>query len=505
MAQVTIYKAAIYARVSTPGQAKYGYSLESQIEESRRFCAQRELQVAMEDFDQITGSAPIEHRPGLSRIWDQVVAGEINALVFHSVDRVGREDVVTVEILARMEAYGVRIFYVKEGCEHGDITEWILIGMAHKERKDIAERTSRGRRTKAGKGRYVGAGRIAFGYRYDGEGALVVQAEEATTVRQIFAWYAVEWASIREIERRLTKAAVKTHRGNTRWRHSSIKRILDNETYIGRAYYNRRVHNPRKKSQVTFRPEDEWIMVPVPPLIDEETWEVTRYRRTHQRRAVRRQPHHDYLLRGMLFCAECERAYVGEPCKGYLYYRDGGRIHRMVRVELVEERIWQAIARMLMNPSILWVGYEAQGEEAMKLQARMQEHLQGVVAALEKAVATKRKLLDRFIDPEVNMDKQEYLEKRAELDAEIEHLEGRAAELRQRVGQIAVTKEQMLSIQEFARKAAQGIANISFAGKREILQKLRVRGLIHHDSDGAWVELTGLFPVERVGLLDTTS
>ena len=98
--------------------------------------------------------------------------------------------------------------------------------------------------------------------------------------------------------------------------------MLRCEWYVGRAYSNRVVcefHDrpeqdgrPRKIVW-TERPRSEWIVVPVPRLIDDDLFarvqqRVEENRRFAERRLKRKST---YLLKGLLKCGACGRTYVG--------------------------------------------------------------------------------------------------------------------------------------------------------------------------------------------------
>ena len=109
--------------------------------------------------------------------------------------------------------YGVIIHYVSKGrpsdtTDDGKVLETIEATFAEYERLKIRERMARGKRGKAESGRLVGNGNAPYGYRYAGQGPerrLVVHADEARIVRQIFAWYIQEGLSTVQITSRLTE------------------------------------------------------------------------------------------------------------------------------------------------------------------------------------------------------------------------------------------------------------------------------------------------------------
>lgn len=71
-----------------------------------------------------------------------------------------------------------------------------------------------------------------LGYDNDENGTLIINDEEAQTVRLIFFMYLYGY-SCQDIADKLTDLKLKTKQGNVRWSSSSVLRILRNERYCG--------------------------------------------------------------------------------------------------------------------------------------------------------------------------------------------------------------------------------------------------------------------------------
>ena len=499
-----------YSRVSTEDQAKHGYSLPSQIEACRKYAEERDWMVVAEISDEGISGATLD-RPGLDRIREMAQAGEIDVVIVYDLDRLSRKAVYQMLLEEELGKNGVTIHYVLGNYgddDEGRLQKQIRAAISEYERGKITERTERGKRKKARQELVVGGGRIAYGYRYDGDGHLVTVEEEAHIVRLIFEWYTNgdEECSIREIARRLSASRFKSYEGNTRWAKSSVANILANETYAGTAYYNRRKRETPYGSQNTLRPREAWIPIPVPAIVDRETWEAAQRRLAHNCKMMHRRPRHRYLLSGMLVCGECGYAYGGQFSKGRCYYRDGGRKHPVpsLRADKAEERVWQAVKEMLLNPSALWEGYKAREAEVMEQKARLTERLEAMLKLKGKAEQKLEALTDAYLDPDIGMSKAEYTRRRREIQEEIREWDREAQEIQGRLETETITRERMEVIEEFAAKVAEGIELLDFEEKRRVLKMLEVRGTVHHDDEGAWIELEGLFPPTDVGLSSKT-
>jgi site-specific DNA recombinase len=113
-----------------------------------------------------------------------------------------------------------------------------------------------------------------LGYDEDEEGNLIINEEEAKTVRRIYKELLAGKGTV-VIAKELTRDKVKTARGNTKWTSDSDLKLLRNEKYAGHALCqksvtldpltHKRVRNKKHKPQYFIRNHH-------PPIISEEDW-----------------------------------------------------------------------------------------------------------------------------------------------------------------------------------------------------------------------------------------
>jgi len=82
--------------------------------------------------------------------------------------------------------------------------------------------------------------RFSLGYDSDEEGNLIINEEQAHTVRRIYR-ECLEGYGTGLIAKRLTADGAKTGKGNTIWVANSVNRILHNEKYCGDILMQKRV------------------------------------------------------------------------------------------------------------------------------------------------------------------------------------------------------------------------------------------------------------------------
>src|SRR5262252_9136095 len=271
---------------------------------------------------------------------------------------------------------------------------------AEYERALIHERTRRGQLFAARQGR-VNWGNPPYGYTYIRKTPttpqhLVVNEAEAEVVRLIYRWCGEEQLSSYAIQRRLTTQGIVPRKArHGRWAQSSIIEILGDSLYKGAAYYNRtqatdvqlpygrRGHKDRVPGNGqgrARRPESEWIAVPVPPILDPETWERTqRQLRQNQERAQRHTTPHRYLLRSLLVCGHCGRRMVGSwsalggryiCALRYPRHVPGACPGRSLGAPTIEQTVWEHVQALLADPEVLRQQYEqGRGDPAVDVRA----------------------------------------------------------------------------------------------------------------------------------------
>ena len=238
-------RVAIYARVSTEAQEARG-TIGSQLDELRTSVAHHGHELVAEFCDDGYSGARLD-RPGLDALRDQAEAGAFDAVWCLSPDRLARVYAYQVVVLEELARFGVRVVFTDAPPLNDDPQARLLTQVqgviAEYERAKIAERYRRGKLYRSRLGEVI-SWRVPYGYRRlprgsDGPARLEVFEPEAAVVRRIFHDRVHGGLSTREIARRLNADGVGTPTGKPVWGTSTIGRMLHNETYIGRAYFNK--------------------------------------------------------------------------------------------------------------------------------------------------------------------------------------------------------------------------------------------------------------------------
>ena len=172
----------IYMRISHKSQ-----KVASQRREIERYLASNDLIDARWFVDEGVSGAVME-RPALSELKRAIFLGEINAVVVYSLDRLARNAVAGMVLLAEWLRRGVRLVVVTLQIdfsgEVGQMIAALLLHIAQMERTRIRERQAAGIATAKAAGRTWGGRKPGTGVKADPKRVLELR-ERGLTNREI--------------------------------------------------------------------------------------------------------------------------------------------------------------------------------------------------------------------------------------------------------------------------------------------------------------------------------
>lgn len=218
---------AIYTRVSTPEQVEK-FGLTDQREQCFAMAKVKGWEVTHEFSDDgVTGTRKGEdEREAWNQLMETIEAGEINAVIFPEVNRLGRTALLVLEIVERLEKSGVEFVSCKEQFDTstpaGKFVMQMFAALAELDRNNIVERTTAGRDAR---GRVDGekGGREPLGYARSDDGIVIVP-DEAAIVRQVFEMRQ-SGAILQKIADVLNEQEVTSKQGG-KWYPSTVRQIL---------------------------------------------------------------------------------------------------------------------------------------------------------------------------------------------------------------------------------------------------------------------------------------
>jgi site-specific DNA recombinase len=296
-------QAALYIRVSTQEQAQEGYSVGEQKERLIAYCKAHDWLIADIYVDGgFTGSNI--NRPGMQKLIAET--DKFDVVLVYKLDRLSRSQRDTLHLIEEIFLPNdVDFVSMQESFDTSSPFGRAMIGLlavfAQLEREQIKERTKMGRVARAKSGLHHGGGFIPIGYDY-ADGKLTVNKYEAEQVRKIFEWY-LGGGSLKSVSERL-QAEGYTNRYGSYNSWSSIRNILENQTYLGRIHFGDVVVNDTHEAIIS--------------LEQFEAAQILRGKRRDQYGSTAFQSKH--LLTGMIFCGHCGARYYLRNTGKYAYY-----------------------------------------------------------------------------------------------------------------------------------------------------------------------------------------
>jgi site-specific DNA recombinase len=491
---------ALYARVSTDGQTVEvqrtlllaGLGPDDQLV--------RDDEADQDVFEDQGWSGSLLERPALTRLRDHVRSGSIDQVRALAPDRLSRDLADKLFLAKEFRAKEV-IIADPQGRPFADTsTPWgfaldALQGVvAQVERLQILERTTRGRLQRAKEGRVVNPGDHYWLCWDKPTKSYLVKERQSTVVRQIINWV-LEGASLQQIVYRLTDLAVPTATGR-KWHTSTISKMLRNPALKGDKVQHRlkAVEPSFRKSEIgkrrmsaRARPQDEWIIVPVPAIISAELFDEVQRRLADNWRFASRNAKNQYLLSGLLRCDHCGRAWVGTTidtwprktayrCLGKQkrnYYPGTKCTTRTIQAYRVEEVIWDAVCRLLERPDIVLAEVKRLREKSPDYYAQVEQELHEIDSHQLPRIARER---DVVLDSRRQLPELYTIEltaaEMAKVDAELRRHEQRRVELVDKLQQRRLSIEQIADVARYCERIRSHVGNASFEQKRGLIRLL---------------------------------
>lgn len=372
-------KAAIYIRVSSDDQRERE-TIKTQVDEIDRYLGAHPDLVPFDWYrdDGVSGTIPLAERPEGGRLHGDARAGKFDVILITRADRLGRDVVDLMQTRELFESLGIHLVGIVEPLDN-EMTFDLLAILAKYERRRFLARSREGIERAVKEGRYTG-GIVPYGYRVQGEQGTarlvpddrIVWGDKsaADIIRLLFDLVGrLRW-SCRQVCDYFNELGVPTHyvkdgrsvggksRGHRQqrtsglWRPNRILRLVRETSYRG---------EPRFGKRSTTR--NEVLSGNCPPLVSTELWHAAQDAIMEKRSAAPSALQRRYLLRSLIVCGNCGRAFTGNMHKrdGRTWYRCCGRgayrglghdgcISKLIDGDALEALVLDDIVRFLRNP-----------------------------------------------------------------------------------------------------------------------------------------------------------
>jgi hypothetical protein len=248
---------------------------------------------------------------------EDCMAGKIDMVITKSISRFARNTLDTLKYVRQLKKKGVAIFFEKESVNtldsKGEFLITLLGSLAQEESSNLSQITKMGISYRFQEGKVLVNHNKFLGYTKDEQGQLIIEPEEAETVRRIYREF-LDGKSPYKIASNLQKDGMKTGSGGSKWYDSTVIGILKNVKYMGDALLQktytvdfltkRRVINNGHAAQYYVEDSHEGIVskeeFAAVQVEFERRSNLRGYSKTGKSKFTS-----DYAFSGKLFCGNC--------------------------------------------------------------------------------------------------------------------------------------------------------------------------------------------------------
>lgn len=303
-----IKNVAIYCRVSTEEQKKFGISVDDQKNSLTNYCNNNKYKIYDYYIDEGVSAGTISKRKEFVRLLKDL--DNIDLIVFTKLDRFSRNVRDANNLLVELDKHNTSFRAIDEddidtSTADGRFIFNLKVNLAEHERNKDSERINRVNKYKYHTARTVCTGQKIFGYNINEDKNLTINEEEAKQINQLYDKY---------IETNCLAETVRWFQNNIKKRSAeSVKLYLTNTAYIG-------------KYKHTFKKTKEIEIIEgfSPQIIDADKFEKVQRMlnaniKKYQRKSEDNSNKTDYIFSGILFC-KCGKRLSGKHSKGNHYY-----------------------------------------------------------------------------------------------------------------------------------------------------------------------------------------
>lgn len=314
-------RVAAYCRVSTD-RAEQASSYEVQVEHYTQFIQKNpEWELAGIFADDGISGCNTKKRNEFIRMIEECMAGRIDMIITKSISRFARNTLDCLKYIRELKEKNIPVFFEKENINtmdsKGEVLLTIMASLAQQESQSLSQNIKLGLQYRYQNGEVQVNHNRFLGYTKDEEGHLVIEPTEAEVVKRIYREY-LEGGSLLQIGRGLEADGILTAAGKAKWRSETLRKILQNEKYIGDALlqktYTVDFLNKKRVQNNGIVPQ-YYVENSHPPIIPRDLYmqvqeEVVRRANLHSGKQRKKRVYSSkYALSSIAYCPKCGDIY----------------------------------------------------------------------------------------------------------------------------------------------------------------------------------------------------
>lgn len=487
----------IYCRISREKEIGRNTSIEDQQQSGIELAKNLNCDYAVYIDEGLSGTLPIEQRPSLSKLIDDIYDGKINSVFIYDQSRLERSPEARFVLNKIFRDENIKV-YTETGLVGDDMESEFQGDLLSVINNFYVKLTAK--KVKSALRRNLINGKVhaipPYGYKKDEHNIMIVDEFQSSIVKRIYE-YSLSGIGTNKIAEILNFENIPTkynlfHKGGTlsvknkytgkintknksdiKWNGGTIRNIITNSTYKG----------VRVFSGIEYK---------CPPVFDKKYWQKVNDNLKNNSNNSGKSTEHKYLLKGLLRCGRCGRNYYGRTrvSKKDNYYMCSSKRHkvsncgnRSLNIDVLDDLIWTRficdgkLAKLIKNHFNQVNISDFISEIETKIKALNEE--------IKINDRNKNKLLDLVLTDVVTNEEVKskmHILRVAKDDLEIKlfNLEGQLKYLKNS----SISKESSLNQLEFLDK------EISYLDKKEILYKyIRDIRIYYDDIENYFIEI----------------
>ncbi len=294
-------KVALYTRVSTEEQVKYGISLETQKEVLVKYCKENNYDIYKIYTDEGVSASTITKRKALVELLENL--DKFDLLLFTKLDRLSRNVLDANTIVQLLDKSNVSFKSILEDDIETETADGrfifnLKVNLAEREKNKVSERIKDVFNYKFNITKTFTSGSVPFGYKLDGNKRLIADEINSARIKELYDYYIST--------QNLNKTIQWWNNKNGKIHYTTIKRYLTNTAYIGK-------YKKYKK--------EEYVDNYCPAILDVETFNKVQHLlninlRDWNKKQIQK---NETIFNGLLVCS-CGQKYVHKRRENRYYY-----------------------------------------------------------------------------------------------------------------------------------------------------------------------------------------
>lgn len=403
-------KAVIYARVSSIGQEKEGFSIPAQLDLLRDYAKEKDFDV-VEEFVEAESAKQAGRQKFNEMLKFLKKNKNVKTILVEKTDRLYRN----FQDFVNIEALGFNIYFVKEGIlmtknssSNDKLYHGFNVLIAKRFIDNLREETQKGRQKKIEEGYFIG--QVPYGYKKLDKNTTVFHEQKSKFVKRAFELYAQGDISLEKLRSRLYNEGFIYTPSSDKITTGQLEKMLKNECYTGMLRYAGKVY-PGKHPAIV----DKKLFLKVQAAFKKDNKPKT-------------QQNHLFRYSGFIKCAVCGRGVTCEiKHNKFVYYHCTGNYGKCpnkkiyIREEKFDEQIEEAIKNVVIDDSIADYLNTILEESYKELNLMTKEKHNYFKTEIKQIQTRQDKLLDMFL--EGNFDKDIWNEKNSQYEKQKERLQ----------------------------------------------------------------------------------